>query len=248
MSALATNDAPAWVPPAALNDVAPYAATIAASAAQYGLDPNVVASVIDVESGGNPSAVSYQGANDGAGIAQFSLGTGIKYGLSDSDRYDPNKAIPAEAHLLSDLLAQYGGDLTDALAAYNGGDGAVQYLKAHGTLHGYAPYTASDGTTHYQTEDYVAKVNADLAQAGSITTGTGAGGTAVSGTAGSGTSGSSGGTGDWLSNLEQFAFTIEQNTLLGSLGLALIAGGFVWLAASNPGVRKAVAGAAEVAA
>ncbi len=46
------------------------------------------------------------------------------YGLDDP--FDPESAIDAQAHLMSDLLRQFGGDVSLALAAYNAGPGAVE--------------------------------------------------------------------------------------------------------------------------
>ena len=72
------------------------------------------------ESNFNPFAVSPAGA---AGIAQFMPGTAAAYGLDDP--FDAEAAIDAQAHLMSDLLEQF-GDVSLALAAYNAGPGAVE--------------------------------------------------------------------------------------------------------------------------
>ena len=71
------------------------------------------------ESGFNPFAVSPVGAR---GIAQFMPGTAAAYGLRDP--FDPDAAIDAQAHLMSDLLAQFGA-VPLALAAYNAGPAPV---------------------------------------------------------------------------------------------------------------------------
>jgi soluble lytic murein transglycosylase-like protein len=71
------------------------------------------------ESNFNPNAGSPAGAQ---GIAQFMPGTAAAYGLENP--YDPEQAIDAQAHLMSDLLAQF-GSVELALAAYNAGPGAV---------------------------------------------------------------------------------------------------------------------------
>ena len=72
------------------------------------------------ESNFNPFAVSPAGA---AGIAQFMPATAAAYGLDDP--FDAEAAIDAQAHLMADLLAQF-GDPSLALAAYNAGPGPVQ--------------------------------------------------------------------------------------------------------------------------
>ncbi len=72
------------------------------------------------ESGFDPNAGSPAGAQ---GIAQFMPGTAAAYGLADP--FDPVAAIDAQAHLMSDLLRQF-GSVELALAAYNAGPGAVE--------------------------------------------------------------------------------------------------------------------------
>jgi soluble lytic murein transglycosylase-like protein len=71
------------------------------------------------ESNFNPFAVSPAGAQ---GIAQFMPATAADYGLDDP--FDAAAAIDAQAHLMSDLLAQF-GSVPLALAAYNAGPAAV---------------------------------------------------------------------------------------------------------------------------
>ncbi len=73
------------------------------------------------ESNFNPFAVSPAGAQ---GIAQFMPGTAALYGLDDP--FDAPAAIDAQAHLMSDLLQEFGGSVSLALAAYNAGPGPVE--------------------------------------------------------------------------------------------------------------------------
>ncbi|HNC15955.1 MAG TPA: lytic transglycosylase domain-containing protein, partial [Solirubrobacterales bacterium] len=56
------------------------------------------------------------------GIAAFTPAAAAEYGLDDP--FDPAAAIMAQAHLMSDLLRQFGSPAL-ALAAYNAGPGAV---------------------------------------------------------------------------------------------------------------------------
>jgi len=72
-----------------------------------------------VESNFNPFAVSPAGAQ---GIAQFMPGTAASYGLRDP--FDAPASIDAQAHLMSDLLHEF-GSVSLALAAYNAGPGPV---------------------------------------------------------------------------------------------------------------------------
>jgi len=93
---------------------------IAKAALRWNVPMNVLAAQLYAESGFNPFATSNAGAQ---GIAQFMPGTARSYGLSNP--YDPFAAIDAQAHLMSDLLRQF-GKVALALAAYNAGSGAVE--------------------------------------------------------------------------------------------------------------------------
>ena len=110
---------------------------------------NVLAAQLYAESGFNPFARSPAGAE---GIAQFMPGTADAYGLRNP--FDPVAAIDAQAHLMSDLLKQFGGKVALALAGYNAGAGAVQQYG------GVPPFA--------ETRAYVAKILGLLGGAGEI--------------------------------------------------------------------------------
>jgi transglycosylase-like protein with SLT domain/D-alanyl-D-alanine carboxypeptidase-like protein/putative Flp pilus-assembly TadE/G-like protein len=96
-----------------------YRDTILRSAARWNVPTGLIAAQLEAESGFNPNAVSPAGAQ---GIAQFMPGTAASYGLRDP--FDAVAAIDAEAHLMSDLLHQF-GSTSLALAAYNAGPAPV---------------------------------------------------------------------------------------------------------------------------
>ncbi len=90
--------------------------------------PTVTDALLDrvraTESGGNDSAVSGKGAE---GPYQFLPGTGAQYGLtSKADLDDPVKSRRAAEMYINDLLVEFHGDLTKAMAAYNWGPGNVE--------------------------------------------------------------------------------------------------------------------------
>ena len=83
------------------------------------------------------------------GIAQFMPGTAAERGLDDP--FDPEQAVPASAHLLSDLAAQF-GNLGLAAAAYNAGPKRVaDWLAGHGGL-------------PFETRDYVERITGRSAE------------------------------------------------------------------------------------
>jgi hypothetical protein len=97
-----------------------YREPILRSAARWNVSAGLLAAQLMVESNFNPYAVSPAGAQ---GIAQFMPGTAALYGLDDP--FDAPAAIDAQGHLMSDVLGQFDGSVSLALAAYNAGPGAV---------------------------------------------------------------------------------------------------------------------------
>ncbi len=117
--------------------LAPYAHLFAQAGARHGIDPNLLAAVAKVESGGNASAVSPAGAK---GLMQFMPGTARAMGI---DPLDPAQAVDGAARLLTQLQSRL-GSLELALAGYNAGEGAVRRAG------GIPPYS--------ETQRYVSKI------------------------------------------------------------------------------------------
>jgi hypothetical protein len=125
-----------------------YREPILRSASRWGVPPALMAGQLMAESGFDPSAGSSAGAQ---GIAQFMPSTAAAYGLANP--YDPVAAIDAEAHLMSDLLRQFGSPEL-ALAAYNAGPAPVE------ACHCIPPYP--------ETQAYVTRILALIGGAGAI--------------------------------------------------------------------------------
>jgi soluble lytic murein transglycosylase-like protein len=121
----------------------PTAAELADAAAdKYGLPRKLVRSVMRVESGAQPAAVSPKGA---IGLMQLMPATARQLG---ADPQDPVQNVDAGARYLRQLLEKYNGALWHALAAYNAGAGAVD------KYHGIPPYN--------ETIDYVNRVDREF--------------------------------------------------------------------------------------
>ena len=126
-----------------------FRAPLLAAAARHDVSAALLAAQLMAESNFNPNAVSPAGAQ---GIAQFMPATAAAYGLRDP--FDPVAAIAAQARLMSGLLAQFGGSVELALAAYNAGPGAVSACDC------IPPYP--------ETQAYVARILALLDGAGAL--------------------------------------------------------------------------------
>lgn len=89
-------------------------------AISYGLDPEVVKALIEVESGGDPHAVGDSGESLGLMQIQPRWHGERMARLGVTDLFDPYENVLTGCDILAEKLAEY-GNLHDALSAYNAG-------------------------------------------------------------------------------------------------------------------------------
>ena len=123
-----------------------YAKDIREISLQHDVDPVLVQAMVRVESSFNPTAVSRKGAG---GLMQLMPRTASALGVLDP--FDPRENIRGGVRHLRYLLNRYRGNVAMAVAAYNAGEGAVDFHR------GTPPYP--------ETEQYVQRV---LRQAGML--------------------------------------------------------------------------------
>ncbi|MEA3277447.1 MAG: transglycosylase SLT domain-containing protein [Pseudomonadota bacterium] len=108
-------------------------------APRYGLAPELVLAIVEVESNFNPRAQSPKNAQ---GLMQLIPETAARFGVTDP--WDPQQNLHGGMAYLRWLLDRFSGDLVLALAGYNAGENAVE---RHG---GVPPYP--------ETKSYVRRV------------------------------------------------------------------------------------------
>ena len=97
-----------------------FAKLINAQAKKFKIDPLLLGSIIKAESGFDPKAQSGAGAQ---GLGQLMPATARSLGVTNS--FDPAQNVMGTAKYLSQLLAHFGGNIKESVAAYNAGPNAV---------------------------------------------------------------------------------------------------------------------------
>ncbi len=123
----------------------PFASEITAAAKRNGVDPALLAGLVEQESNFNPNAGSPAGAQ---GLTQLMPATAASLGVTNV--HDPAQALEGGAKYLRQQLDRFDGDVARALAAYNAGPGAVERFG------GVPPYA--------ETQEYVRRVQANAAE------------------------------------------------------------------------------------
>ncbi len=119
------EESPSILSPYWDNTITQWESEIATASAKYRLDPDLIASVIKVESYGIPYETSYAGAVGLMGIMPY--GPEFSHRPTPDELKDPMTNIRWGCSILADIIRQSGGDIHAALAAYNGGWAYVNY-------------------------------------------------------------------------------------------------------------------------
>jgi soluble lytic murein transglycosylase-like protein len=114
-------------------------------APEFGLDPNFVLAIMQIESGYRTDAVSPRNAQ---GLMQLIPETAERFGVKDA--FDAKENMRGGMRYLRWLLAYFQGDVSLVAAAYNAGEGAVERYR------GIPPYK--------ETEVYVKRLHAVYAR------------------------------------------------------------------------------------
>jgi soluble lytic murein transglycosylase-like protein len=103
---------------------APYQDAIQGAQDKYGIPNNYLAKLLNAESAFRPDIISGQkrSSTGATGIAQFMPATAAELGVNP---VDPMQSIDAAGRYLNQLYARF-GNWTEAIAAYNWGQGNVQ--------------------------------------------------------------------------------------------------------------------------
>lgn len=102
------------ISPLFTREVQHWAPAIVAWSNEFGLDPNMAATIMQIESCGDPNAVSIAGAQGLFQVMPFHF-------VAGEDMQDPNTNARKGLNYFRERLAQTQGDVGRAFAGYNGG-------------------------------------------------------------------------------------------------------------------------------
>jgi hypothetical protein len=113
-----------------MNSILPgvaYAPEITAAAERHGLDPRLLAAVAAQETGGPGSNSGRNVVGDGGhGHGLFQIDDRYHAFARSAQAMDPSSNADYAAGMLQELLGRYGGNVREALSAYNAGSPAAE--------------------------------------------------------------------------------------------------------------------------
>lgn len=125
-------------------------ALVEVAARRHGLDPRLVAAVVEAESKGRPRAVSRAQAY---GLMQLRVATASEIAgrpVSVEELFDPRTNLDLGCRYLKRLVNDYAGDVRLALIAYNAGPGNLErWLRAESDPERILSEHAFGETRHY---------------------------------------------------------------------------------------------------
>lgn len=144
----------------------PWSGRIAAEAARFGVDPHLLVAVIREESRFDPralSAVSARGLTQFVWLTARRMASTVGLGaIRPDDLYEPDVAIPLGAAYLAELQDGFGGNLHQAVAAYNAGPAQARLWQSYCYSREMPEYFSKTGFA--QTRAYLRKVLSSRAQ------------------------------------------------------------------------------------
>jgi Transglycosylase SLT domain len=157
-----------------------FATQIAGAARRYGLDPDLLAAVAAQETGGPGSNSGHNVVGDGGhGHGVFQIDDRWHAFASTTAAMDPAKNADYAAGMLAGLLKRYGGDVREALSAYNSGSPTAAGTKttwgdgstlgyADSVLRHYQQLTGSSAPIEAARTSAVAESGATVASVGAL--------------------------------------------------------------------------------
>ncbi len=129
---------------------AAFAPEIASAARRHGLDPDLLAAVAAQETGGPDTNASHNIVGDGGhGHGLFQIDDRSHPFASTAAAMDPARNADYAAGMLAGLLKRYGGNVQEALSAYNTGSPTAAGTKTRWSDGGDLAY-ADSVMRHYQ--------------------------------------------------------------------------------------------------
>jgi soluble lytic murein transglycosylase-like protein len=136
--------------------------TVADTANEYGIDPQLATEVAAQESNYSQTAVSPAGA---VGVMQLEPATAADLGVNP---YDTQQNIQGGVQYLAQLLSEFGGNTDQALAAYDAGPTAVNDAINTANASGSGDWLS---LLPSETQNYVSKILGNLGTAYSASIG-----------------------------------------------------------------------------